>query len=113
MIHTYCKYHSPLPFFSFHFILFADFIRSHLDEDNEEVLERDLNAPPIKSREYKVYNRLSFRSEYGRAIDDIATKVEKYMYGASGILRDMVSTITIFFFCKVGESINLNMWIYR
>ena len=72
-------------FFSFHFLLFADFSRSHLDANNEEVQERDLNAPPIKSLEYKVFNFTSFRDEYARAINDITTKVEQYLYGASGI----------------------------
>lgn len=72
-------------FFSFHFLLFANFSRSHLDANNEEVQDRDLNAPPIKSLEYKVFNFTSFRDEYARAINDIATKVEQYLYGASGI----------------------------
>ena len=77
---------NPLSYlFSFHFLLFADFSRSHIDDDNQEVLERDLNAPPIKSAEYKVFNFTSFRHEYARAIDDVATKVDKYLYGASGI----------------------------
>ena len=49
-----------------------------------EVLEQDVDAPPIKSSEYKVFNRTSFRTEFDRAINDINTKVEKYLYGASG-----------------------------
>ena len=84
LIHTYPIFY----FFSFHFTLFADFYRSHLDDNNEEVFEIDQNAQPIKSVEYNVYNRSSWRAEYGRAIADIAEKIEVYCYAGSGIVSN-------------------------
>ena len=97
-------------FFSFHFTLFTDFIRSHLDENNEEVFEIDQNAQSIKSVEYNVYNRSSLCAEYGRAIADIAEKIEVYCYAGSGILSILFLSLIIFYYhFKVGESNDFNM----
>lgn len=74
------------------------------------MFEIDQNAQSIKSVEYNVYNRSSWRAEYGRAIADIAEKIEVYCYAGSGILSILFLSLIIFYYhFKVGESNDFNM----